>query len=511
MSGTGNKNFPASSSDSSKPILTGAILKGDEGDAAIVAIPNPSNINLPCDTDGNNVDYTNSDISISIIQGNNTIASGLNNDGWNLQLTNQTNCSVSVSSLIATLTEITENTAEFTLRIYKTGYNDIFVIVSAVKVYQGEIGPIGEQGEQGERGIIGLTGPSGLNASGYIVKKHEIEVLIPQIPIKSNHNNQLLITNNFGGHNLVVGEYVHLYQYENEVIVYNEYTYVEEILSNSQALLNVSYDIKFSTPGGFLRSMRHFARDDQYNYYNNLTNQELWFIDELPVGAKIDQLVFDTYEGSTNFTIDAGYQRLTTVYINNILHNVIYPPIQVDLYDKTRPEYLPYYIWESTSDRRNIYITAKLYGLFFSWADTADQKFRMFVGYKMFSEEEDETISGSELVLENSFILEDQDNKTLIVGNISNHTHITIEIIITRNNLKYHQLIYIIYDPTTNYTKLDLGSINPYISSNPKLGIIHDHNYDDENGDIEWIIYSSTEDDQQGLGDTNVKYKITRI
>jgi hypothetical protein len=446
------------------------------------------------------------------MSGNNIIGSPTFINGYSLSIISQTNCVVSISGLVITVTSLNANNAEAEIRVSKVGYQALQVSLKMMKIYQGPIGITGAQGIQGIRGAQGVSGPAGQDGGSYITIHKLIEVNTPRevesTEVSDNGSGKVRITTTAPDfHGYEVGEYIQIYtdEYDGIDLAYNDVVPVLAIIDNTHVDLDIDFTIAAKV---ILRRASHeFGRADSLNYFNTLNYQLLYFPNILPVGAKIDQIAIYKKSGSDGYlTWYAGTEPYPSTNFNTYMNGIAYglpafgdEPRQVDLHDITRVGYKEYFIYDAASIDRNVYFYVGKYNLTDSWQATFyDNIFDIYISYKLFT-------PASLIPDSGSFIVDNSEGGTetgiVLIGTTSDR-NIKVDLVVMRDGRGYSQQIDFLYDGTNLF--VSPGVINPYISDDPILSITFDGEI---NGTNIRLTYSSLD-----IGsDVNVTWKKTKI
>ncbi len=373
-------NYPEVGGDSSKPILPLNLSKGDKGDPAVVAIAQPWHLALPCDDDGSNVDYTSKTITIMVIQANIILANGGTTNGWSMTVSSQTDCTVSVSLLTADVDAIAANHAWFTLKLSHSSYNDLYITVKVSKIHKGEKGDTGDTGGTGGTGSQGIQGIQGNPGTGLVMVKKTIK-LKPQIDsIDIIADSGTIQCTSDADHDLVLGEYVHLYAGGG---AYDDDGFVTEVVSAKIWKMDITYDSPQSD--GEAHSWEHFKLQ------NTAVNQYLQFKNIFPRAGKRDEICCILTKGDNEIMyFDIGYWRYPAAGYNSYAaaQNATkkFDPIMVNLWDKDRPGYVIDPILTDTTEIADIQIRAVIYdsGSKDWLTDFIDHEWQLTVSYKYF-------------------------------------------------------------------------------------------------------------------------------
>jgi hypothetical protein len=504
-----HKNYPTSSSDSSKPILDANTKKGDPGDAAIVANAVPASLGFPADSDGSNVDYSNNTTEIYVIEGNETLAKGTDNDGWYVDVSDISNCTITTDKLVITVTEITSNTGEVTLRVAKPGYNDLYVTIWLNKQLKGEQGEQGEQGIQGPQGLQGVQGPSGDVQSSYAIIKRRITVKEIDYPTRSNNGGNLRLTYP-SAHNLTANDLLWVVYYENESILGSHIADELTIVSDTIIDVNVTY----RDDDVYVRDMKYLGFDTEDDILTGFNSQVIGYKDILPVGAQLDTIAIQKNSGTeAQILWSASYNTSDAnnsgdLYMNQQLaglDSLNNKPLQVNLWNalNTSPSaelksIVERYIHESNSQYRNVYFEAKLSSPLDDWGTTvSDNVYDIFISYKYFggptAEEQEDTFS---------ITVDPSTTENVVIGDTTTDEVIILDMKVRKGTKLYSQQANFVWDGTSLH--MVLGEKNPYIAGDASLGVTLGKNL---NGtEIQMSIQNTN-----GAESISVTYKITKL
>jgi len=167
-------DFPKGRSVSSKQVLTTDILtKGDPGKDALFGLSNPSNIPVPCESDGSSPDFTNALTLLYVIKG------GEIQSGWDWEASAEAGISVTLNNSSdppnIAVTAMSIDFGIITLTASKLNQEDITVRVYCHKVPKGEQGIQGPTGS-GVQGIQGAQGNDGADGTGLVTKVYKIDI-----------------------------------------------------------------------------------------------------------------------------------------------------------------------------------------------------------------------------------------------------------------------------------------------------------------------------------------------
>jgi hypothetical protein len=382
-----DKNFPSSSSDSSKPILLASTLKGEQGNDAIIGIANPWNIAVPTDADGSNPVYTNANAEISIIEGNTILASGSVPNGWSLAVDDETNCVVSITDLEVSITSITDDTGEFTVIASKVGYNNVYITCNVLKNKQGATGNTGATGAQGIQGIQGVQGIQGNDGTGLVVQKYTIGIKDP-VEAQTVDNGSGSLRINFAvAHGMSEGEVIYVSGPGGD---YDGYYTIRSIIdadtvdTDGGFTVNETVDVwsgRHLKKGGTLGSLVYDGSDE---------GQILHFPYIIPVGAKLDEFAMIKLDGDDNLLLwSAGYFGYPYSGYNSYLYNkelrIQEQVRQVNLWDPTRSDYQIEFL-TGGNNLRNLYLWVKSFSSSYYWNNVpSDLEIEMFISYKYFN------------------------------------------------------------------------------------------------------------------------------
>ena len=148
-----DKNFPPSSSDSSKPILVATTLSGDQGDPALYTVPVSPVVPIPCDNDGTNPVYTSATSKIYILK------AGAVQTGWTLAYVDGSGCTGTVNNTVeprtATIANVSAISGYANFTAAKSGEETLYFRVYFAKMPEGATGAKGDTGDTGAKGDTG--------------------------------------------------------------------------------------------------------------------------------------------------------------------------------------------------------------------------------------------------------------------------------------------------------------------------------------------------------------------
>ena len=159
--------FPTSGSDSSKPFITGTLIKGDQGFPALYVIVQTPTVAIPCDNDGGNPVVAGAISEVHVMK------AGALQTGWNLAYDSGLNCTGAVNNgpepgecYIASVSGA-YGYADFTAT--KAGEVTQGFRMHFTKVPEGATGATGAKGDDGDAGDAGSTGATGSDGTGVVV------------------------------------------------------------------------------------------------------------------------------------------------------------------------------------------------------------------------------------------------------------------------------------------------------------------------------------------------------
>lgn len=380
-----DKNFPASSSDSSKPILQATSLKGDPGNPGRLLMIDPPFIAIPCDSDDSNPVFTNASCTCRIMDGSEIIANAGDADGWTLEVYNSSNVTGSIASFGFTVNGITADTGWVIFRAYKSGEIDLFGSVYVKRINKGVKGDTGDTGSTGSQGPTGPQGDAGNDGTGLVVLKYNVSVKshFTGVVTFSDNGGNLRIT--FGTDpGLVVGERIHVYD---GAFNYDDICTVT--VDNGSGVYDT--DLTYGgvpNSGPYVWSMRNFRQSDDSRWTPE-SYQNLEFPNILPIGAKIDEVAFAyvNQENSGYLWIDIG--------------NYAYPAAGYTAYFGSRPLSTdPQVVQEQINHdhsayqanmilldnyRRDIYVRGRVHNYTMYWNTVfGNDDWQLFISYKNF-------------------------------------------------------------------------------------------------------------------------------
>jgi hypothetical protein len=384
-----DKNFPPGSSDSSKTILQATTLKGDPGNGGISVIVNSQNIIIPADSDNSNPDFGNNSSEFSIYQGNALVGSPADANGWSMEITSQVNCTASIDSTLKTIVSaITSDTSYYTVRLYKTGYSDLNIVVNVHRLQKGEQGIQGIQGIQGATGATGPIGATGAPGTGLVMKKYTIEVKAPVVPTVTNNGSGFIRLTFPSPHGMELGEILAVS--DSTLILQTETAEITSVIDTTKVDIDVAYTASGSADVWSMRHFRHGGSRGNLDY-DNADPQKLRFPLIFPEGAKLNEFAIIKIAGATNYpiTISAGYGLYPDSGYNSYMSNNSLPAVgnirQFDLWDKSRSGYNEKFMVGSDL-RRNFYMYATTYYGNYNWHEEyLNHVYEIFIPYKYFN------------------------------------------------------------------------------------------------------------------------------
>ena len=381
-----DKDFPAQSPDSSKPILQATTLKGDQGDPGISIVPSYNALLIPCDFDDGNPDFTLAEVEFRLFEGKTEVGSQGTPNGWVISIISQIGCTASISdNLMIEVTAITQDSAYYIARLTKSGYSSLDYQMNVHRVHDGEQGIQGITGDTGLTGDTGAGGPTGTPGTGLVMIKKVIEVKLPYAAQASDAGGGWLNLNFGEAHGLAVGDQVLMSgpsysggEYSVETVVDTDNIEIDETWAGNEVV--------------DLWDMHHFKQGGSrgaYDFDSFPDPQTVHFPNLVPIGGKLDQFAIielvdypfpqsSMYAGYAPY-LQSGYNSYMSARNLRFIGNMW----QADLYDNNRTDYQINFL-KNNDVKRDLYISmTTAYGST-QWSAYSNAQFEFHLAYKFF-------------------------------------------------------------------------------------------------------------------------------
>lgn len=299
-----DRNFPASSSDSSKPFLVSNTSVGPQGLPALYVILQSPVIPIPVDNAGANPNYSNKSEAY-------IMKAGTFQSGWTIAYVSGNACVGDVDN------GVSPPTVQIISHVAPTGYA-IFSATKSGEVTQtfrlyfseqqeGADGPTGATGATGAAGGTGATGAAGSDGTGLVTIHKTISVAAADTVTKSDFGDGLLQLDYGSAHGLVLGDWVRVVQTGS---VYDDNRPVIDVIDADNIKLDIAYDATAGTVVAY--DMKNFQDLAEAN------PQCVAFNDIIPHGAKVLEFQILCSDDDSGAIVSPIAIRIGTTYTGDL-------------------------------------------------------------------------------------------------------------------------------------------------------------------------------------------------